>query len=88
MHALPIVAEVVHIGFGQHIGFRQNYAIALSPLKELAKSAQHIELLLRFLNGRALGRNDKRHGIHAKPGDPQLDPEAHDLEYLSLHFRV
>jgi len=88
VHALAVFAEVIHVGFGQDVGFRQHNAVALSPLEEFAKHAQHIELLLWFSHLRSLGPDDERHGVHPKSGDASLDPKAHDFEYLSLHFRV
>src|SRR6266581_4224947 len=48
VHALPVFAEVIHVGFGQDVCFRQHNAVALAPLEEFAKHAQHIELLLWF----------------------------------------
>ena len=88
MHALTVFAEIVHVGLRQHIRFRQHNAIALAPLEEFAKPPQHIELLLWFLYGGSFGRDNERHGVHAKPGHAQLDPKPHDLQYLSLYFRV
>src|SRR5438034_11743862 len=87
VHALAVFAEVIHVGFGQDVGFRQHNAVALAPLEEFAKHAQHIELLLWFSHLWSLSRDDERHRVHPKSGDASLDPKAHDFKYLSLHFR-
>jgi hypothetical protein len=39
MHAIAVFAEIIHVGFGQHIGFSEDDAIALPPLQEFAKHA-------------------------------------------------
>ena len=88
VHALAVFAEVIHVGFGQDVGFRQHNAVALAPLEEFAKHAQHIELLLWFSHLWSLSRDDERHRVHPKSGDASLDPKAHDFKYLSLHFRI
>jgi hypothetical protein len=88
VHAIAVFAEVIHVGFGQDVGFRQHNAVALPPLEEFAKHAQHIELLLWFSHGWSLGPDDERHRVHTKSGHARLDPKPHDFEYLSLHFRI
>jgi hypothetical protein len=45
MHAIACIAEILHVGFWQHVGFRQNNRIAFPPLQKLAKQAQHVILL-------------------------------------------
>ena len=88
MHPIAVVAEVIHVGFRQDIGFSQHDAVALAPLEEFAKHAQHIELLFWLSHVWSFGRDDERHRVHTKSGDARLDPKAHDLEYLSLHLRI
>ena len=88
VHAVAVVAEIFHVGFRQHIGFRQNDGVAFPPLQEFAKRAQHVVLLDRLPDLGALGRDHERHRVHAKAGDAELNPEAHDLEDLGLHQRV
>jgi hypothetical protein len=88
LHALAVVAEIIHVGFGQHIGFRQNNGISLPPLQEFAQHAQHVELLDGLFDVRAFGGNEKRHRIHAEARDAELNPKPHDLEDLGLHLGV
>jgi len=56
-----------------------------SPCRH-CETAQHVVLLLGFAHVRSLGGDDERHRIHAEAGNPQLDPESHDLEDLGLHL--
>src|SRR5436305_3655099 len=88
VHAIAVFAEVIHVGFGQHIGFGQHNGVALAPLKEFAKHAQYIELLLWFSHVGSLSRDNERDRIHAKSGDARLNPKAHDFKYFILHFRT
>jgi hypothetical protein len=88
VHAVAVFAEVIHVGFGQHIGFRQHNAVALTPLQEFPKHAQHIELLLWLSHVWSLGRDNERDRVHTKSGDACLDPKTHDLEYLSLYLGI
>ena len=41
-----------------------------------------------FLTSGPFGADHKWHGVHAEAGDAELDPEAHDLKDLGLHFRI
>ena len=88
VHAVAVAAEIFHVGFRQHIGFGEDDGVALPPLQEFAKRAQHVVLLDRLADLGALGRDHERHRVHAKAGDAELDPEPHDLEDLGLHMRV
>src|SRR5690242_5611081 len=88
VHALTVVAEIIHVRIRQHIGFSEHNAIALPPLEKFTKHPQHIELLLGFSDVRTLGRDNERYRIHSKSRDTLLNPEAHDLEDLSLHLRM
>ena len=45
VHAVAVVAEILHVGLGQHVGFGEHDAVALPPLQELAEGAQHVVLL-------------------------------------------
>jgi len=56
--------------------------------QRLAEAAEHVVLFFWLLHLGTLGGDDKRHCIHAEPGDAELDPKAHDLENLGLHLRV
>ena len=55
VHAVAVVAEVFHVGLGQHIGFRKNNGVALPPLQEFAERSQHVILFDRRSDLRALG---------------------------------
>ncbi len=88
VHAIAVVAEVLHVGVGQHVGLGEHDRIALAPLQELAHLSQHVVLLDRLAHVGALGGDHERHGIHAKAGHAELDPEPHDLEDLRLHVRI
>ncbi len=88
VHAVAVAAEIVHVGFGQHIGFRQNDGVAFPPLQEFAERAQHVVLFDGLLHLGALCRNHEGDRVHAKAGDAELDPEPHDLEDFCLHMRV
>ncbi len=88
MHPVTVAPEVLHVRIGQYVSLGEDDRIALAPLQELADRAQHVVLLEGFANRRTLGRDDERHGVHAKAGHAQLDPEAHDLEDLRQHVRI
>ena len=47
VHAVAVVAEIFHVGFRQHVGFREDDGIAFAPLQEFAERAQHVVLLDR-----------------------------------------
>ena len=88
VHAVAVFAEILHVGFRQHIGFGQNDGVAFAPLQEFPQRAEHVVLLDRLSHLRALGRDHERHRVHAKAGDAELDPESHDLQDFRLHFRM
>ena len=88
VHAVAVRAEILHVGLGQHVGFREHDAVALPPLQEFAEAAEHVVLLLRLADFAPLGGDNERHRIHAEAGDAELDPEAHDLEDLGLHLGI
>ena len=88
VHAVAVAAEILHVGFGQHVGFGEDDGVALSPLQEFAERAQHVVLLDRLAHLGALGRDHERHRVHAEAGDAELNPEPHDLEDFRLHMRV
>src|SRR5258708_6218922 len=88
LHALTSRAEVFHVGTWKHVRFGQNDCFSFSPGQKLAEGTQYIVLLFRFGHVRALLRNDKWNGVHAEAGDSKLQPEAHDLENLSLDFKI
>ena len=88
MHAIAVVAEILHIGLRQDVRFREDDGIADAPLQEFAERAEHIVLLARLADVGTLGADDEGHGIHAKAGNAELNPEAHDLEDLGLHCGI
>ena len=88
VHAVAVVPEIFHVVLGQDVGFGEHDAVAAPPLQEFPERAQHVELFVRLGDRRTLGGDDERHGVHAKTGDTKLDPEAHDLQDLRLHFRI
>ena len=45
VHAVAVVAEVLHVGFRQDVGFGEDDRVAVPPLQELAQRAQHVVLL-------------------------------------------
>jgi hypothetical protein len=85
VHAIAVVAEILHVGFWQDVRFREDDGIADAPLQEFAQSAEHGVLLARLADVGTFGADDEGHGIHAKAGNAKLNPEAHDLEDLGLH---
>ncbi len=69
----------------------RRWALHLSfpPGEELAKFTEHVVLLHGLVTCvGTLGRDDERHGIHAKAGYSELQPEAHDLQDLRLYLRI
>src|ERR1700733_3822176 len=88
LQAFTSGAEVFHVGTWKHVRFGQDDCFSFSPGQKLAEGSQHIVLL--FCSGHlcSLLRNDKWNGVHAKAGDSELQPKAHDLEDLSLNFRI
>ncbi len=88
VHTVAVVAEIFHVGLGQHIGFGEDDGVALPPLQEFAERTQHVVLLDGLSHLRALGRDDEGDRVHAKAGDAELNPEPHDLEDLGLDMRV
>jgi len=68
VHAVAILAEILHIGFGQDVGLRKNDGITLPPLQKLAQGTKHVVLLDRRLDLRAFGGNHEGDGIHPESG--------------------
>ena len=88
VHAVAVLAEIFHIGFGQDVGFGENDGVALPPLQKFAERAQHVVLLDRGSDLRTLGGDHERDRIHPEAGHAELNPEPHDLEDLGLDVRV
>src|SRR3954453_4455439 len=88
LHAVPVFAEILHVGFGQDVSFRKDDGVALPPLQKLPERTEHVVLLDRSANLWPLGGDHERDRIHAEAGDAELNPESHDLEDLGLHLRV
>jgi hypothetical protein len=88
VHAIAGVTEILHVGTRQYIGFGEDNGIPDAPLQEFPEEAKHVVLLARFLDVGTLGTDDEWHRIHAKTGNAELNPEAHDLEELSLNRRM
>jgi hypothetical protein len=76
VHAIAGASEIFHVGFRQHVGFREDDRVALSPLQKLTQIPQHLVLLGGFFDFRSLRRDDKWDGIHAKARDAKLNPKT------------
>ncbi len=88
VHAVAGTAEIFHVGFRQHIGFRQDDGVTFAPLQEFTERTQHVILLGRLFDVRTLGRDYEGDCVHAEAGDAELQPEAHDLEDLCLYIGI
>lgn len=89
-HLEPFTArsEILHVGCRLHVGLRQHDGIAFTPTEKLTELAEHLVLFHRLGDLRAFRRDHKRHRIHAKSGNAELNPEAHYLQKLGLHVRT
>jgi hypothetical protein len=45
VHAVAILAEIFHIGFGKDVGFSENDGVTLPPLQKFTQRAKHVVLL-------------------------------------------
>ena len=88
LQAIAGIAEILHVRVRQHIGLGKNDGLAVAPLQELAERAQHVVLLDGPRDVRPLGGDDEGNRVHAEAGDAELDPEAHDLQDLSLDLGI
>src|SRR5689334_11773352 len=88
MHAVSVFAEVLHVGFGQNIGFGKYDRVADAPLKKFPERAEHVVLLTRPPDMCSLGADHEWHSVHSEAGDAKLNPEAHDFQNFSLNCWV
>src|SRR5262245_13415912 len=88
MHAVTVVAEILHIGLRENVRLGEYDAVALPPLQEFAEGPKHVILLLWVANLGSLGADYKGHRVHAEAGYTELNPESHDLEHLGLDLGV
>ncbi len=89
LQAVAVVAEIFHSLLRDDVGFAEDHAVALAPLQEFAKRAQHREVGRRLeTDVGSLFGDHERHRVHPEARDSELDPEPHDLQQLGLHERV
>src|SRR6202047_5313196 len=82
----PASPKILHVGFWQHVGFRQNNRVAFPPLQKLAKQAQDVILLDGPSDVCSLFGDNEGNRVHPKARHAELEPKAHDFQNLGLHL--
>src|SRR4029453_18503832 len=87
LQSITKVAEVFQALSRRNIRLGKQDRIATPPLQEVAHLMEEFVILSRT-DVRAFSTDQKRHGVHAKSTDAELQPETHDAQDLGPHRRV
>ena len=86
--ALVAVAEVLDDVVGPLVRLGKQHAVGVTRVDLGADALQELVRLGEVLAVRAVALVEVRHGVEPEAVEPEVEPEAQDVQHLLLHFRV